>query len=44
VIDLAEALDVPIQVFHVSSPAPAEEIARARKRGLRSGARPAHLS
>jgi len=35
IIAMAEALDVPIQVFHVSSPAPAEEIARARKRGLK---------
>ena len=35
VIAMAEALDVPIQVFHVSSPAPAEEIARARRRGLK---------
>jgi dihydropyrimidinase len=35
IIAMAEALDVPIQVFHVSSPDPAEEIARARKRGLK---------
>ena len=35
IIAMAEALDVPIQLFHVSGPAPAEEIARARKRGLK---------
>jgi dihydropyrimidinase len=35
IIAMAEALDVPIQIFHVSGPAPAEEIARARKRGLK---------
>jgi dihydropyrimidinase len=35
IIAMAEALDVPIQVFHVSAPDPAEEIARARKRGLK---------
>ena len=35
IIAMAEALDVPIQIFHVSGPEPAEEIARARKRGLK---------
>ncbi len=32
---MAEALDVPIQVFHVSGAEAAEEIARARARGLK---------
>jgi dihydropyrimidinase len=35
IIAMAEALDVPIQIFHVSSPEPAEEIARAQARGLK---------
>jgi dihydropyrimidinase len=35
IIAMAEALDVPIEVFHVSGPEPAEEIARARRRGLK---------
>ena len=34
-IALAELVDVPIQVFHVSCPEAAEEIARARARGLK---------
>ena len=34
-IALAEMVDQPIQVFHVSCPEVAEEIARARARGLR---------
>ncbi len=34
-IALAELVDQPIQVFHVSCPEAAEEIARARARGLR---------
>ena len=34
-IALAEMLDVPIQIFHVSGAEPAEEIARARARGLK---------
>lgn len=35
IISLAEALDVPIQIFHVSGAEPAEEIARAQARGLK---------
>lgn len=35
VIALAEALDVPIQIFHVSGAESAEEIARAQARGLK---------
>lgn len=35
IIALAEALDVPIQVFHVSGARSAEEIARAQARGLK---------
>ena len=35
IIALAEALDVPIQIFHVSGREPAEEIARAQARGLK---------
>ena len=35
IIALAEALDVPIQIFHVSGAQPAEEIARAQARGLK---------
>lgn len=35
IISLAEALDVPIQVFHVSGAQSAEEIARAQARGLK---------
>jgi dihydropyrimidinase len=35
IIALAEALDVPIQVFHVSGAQSAEEIARAQARGLK---------
>ena len=35
IIALAEALDVPIQIFHVSGAEPAEEIARAQARGLK---------
>lgn len=35
IIALAEALDVPIQVFHVSGAESAEEIARAQARGLK---------
>ena len=34
-IALAELMDQPIQVFHVSCPDVAEEIARARQRGLK---------
>jgi len=34
-IALAELVDQPIQIFHVSSPEVAEEIARARKRGVK---------
>ena len=34
-IALAELVDVPIQVFHVSCPEAAEEIDRARRRGLK---------
>ncbi len=34
-IALAELVDQPIQVFHVSGPEPAEEIARAQARGLK---------
>lgn len=34
-ITLAELLDVPIQIFHVSGAEPAEEIARAQRRGLK---------
>ena len=34
-IALAELVDTPIQVFHVSGPEAAEEIARARARGLK---------
>ncbi len=34
-IALAELVDQPIQVFHVSGPEPAEEIARAQRRGLK---------
>lgn len=32
---IAELLDVPLQIFHVSGPEPAEEIARAKARGLK---------
>lgn len=35
IIAMAEALDVPIQVFHVSGAESADEIRRARARGLR---------
>lgn len=35
IVSLAEALDVPIQVFHVSGAESAEEIARAQARGLK---------
>jgi dihydropyrimidinase len=35
IIALAEALDVPIQIFHVSGAESAEEIARAQARGLK---------
>jgi dihydropyrimidinase len=35
IICLAEALDVPIQIFHVSGADSAEEIARAQARGLK---------
>lgn len=35
IISLAEALDVPIQIFHVSGAQSAEEIARAQARGLK---------
>jgi len=35
IVALAEALDVPIQVFHVSGAQSAEEIARAQARGLK---------
>jgi len=35
IIAMAEALDTPIQVFHVSAPGPAEEIRRAQARGLK---------
>jgi dihydropyrimidinase len=35
IIAFAEALDVPIQVFHVSGAESAEEIARAQARGLK---------
>ena len=35
IIALAEALDVPIQIFHVSGAEFAEEIARAQARGLK---------
>ena len=34
-IALAELVDQPIQVFHVSGPEAAEEVARAQRRGLR---------
>jgi dihydropyrimidinase len=34
-IALAELIDQPIQIFHVSGPEPAEEIARAQARGLK---------
>jgi dihydropyrimidinase len=34
-IALAELVDVPIQVFHVSCPEAADEIERARRRGLK---------
>jgi len=34
-IALAELVDQPIQVFHVSGPEAAEEIARARRRGVK---------
>ena len=34
-IALAELIDTPIQVFHVSCPEVADEIARARQRGLK---------
>ncbi len=34
-IALAELVDQPIQVFHVSGPEPAEEIARAQARGVK---------
>ena len=40
-IALAELVDQPIQVFHVSCTEVAAEIARAQARGLRSGPRPA---
>ena len=35
VIALAEALDVPIQIFHVSGHDSAEEVARAQRRGVK---------
>ena len=35
IVAFAEALDVPIQVFHVSGAESAEEIARAQARGLK---------
>lgn len=35
IIALSEALDVPIQIFHVSGAEPAAEIDRAQKRGLK---------
>ena len=34
-IALAEMVDQPIQIFHVSCPEVAEEIARAKARGLK---------
>ena len=34
-IALAELVDTPIQVFHVSGPEAADEIARARRRGIK---------
>ncbi|GAB0115249.1 dihydropyrimidinase [Acidisoma sp. C75] len=34
-IALAELVDQPIQIFHVSGPEPAEEIARAQARGVK---------
>ena len=34
-IALAELVDQPIQVFHVSCPEVADEIAQARRRGLK---------
>jgi dihydropyrimidinase len=34
-IALAELIDQPIQIFHVSGPEPAEEIARAQARGVK---------
>ena len=34
-IAFSELLDVPIQIFHVSGDEPAQEIARAQKRGLK---------
>ncbi|MEN5084454.1 dihydropyrimidinase [Bosea sp. TWI1241] len=35
IVAIAEVLDVPIQVFHVSGPEPAAEIARAQARGMK---------
>lgn len=35
IIALSEALDVPIEIFHVSGAEPAAEIERAQKRGLK---------
>ncbi|MDQ8727372.1 dihydropyrimidinase [Bradyrhizobium sp. LHD-71] len=35
IVAIAEVLDVPIQIFHVSGPEPAEEIARAQARGMK---------
>jgi dihydropyrimidinase len=35
IITLAEALDTPIQIFHVSGHDSAEEVARAQRRGLK---------
>lgn len=35
IVAIAEVLDAPIQIFHVSGPEPADEIARAQARGLK---------
>ena len=41
-IALAEMVDQPIQIFHVSCPEVAEEIARAQARGVKVWVKPAH--
>jgi dihydropyrimidinase len=36
ILSFAEALDTPVQIFHVSGRAPAEELARAQQRGVQA--------
>ena len=36
ILSFAEALDTPVHIFHVSGGSPAEELARARQRGVKA--------